>query len=232
MNRAGSFEMAKTLTEEVYDRLRDDIVTLRLKPGEKVSEERLARRYEVSRAPIRDAIQKLLQEELVLVKPQVGTIIMPLSLIRIKDVVEVRMLLEPYAAGAAAERVTDHDLEALDQNFRQLEQGGLDRNRTDEILFVTDNMLHQTIWRLCGNNEIYNVLYNYRGLVQRTVLAKVNPSKRVAPSRDEIFAIFKALQMRDRDAARRAMQEHVSGILGLIEQLIREEDAFLLEGVG
>ena len=88
--------MAKTLTEEVYDRLREDIINLRLEPGEKVSEERLARRYSVSRAPIRDAIQKLLQEELVLVKPQVGTIIMPISLMRIRDVVEVRML--PVAA--------------------------------------------------------------------------------------------------------------------------------------
>jgi DNA-binding GntR family transcriptional regulator len=224
--------MAKTLTEVVYDKLRDDIINLRLKPGEKLSEERLARRYEVSRAPIRDAVQKLLQEDLVLVKPQVGTIIMPISLMRIKDVVEVRMLLEPYAAGVAAERLEDEDLKALAYNFSTLESGNLSVSHASVILFETDNMLHQTIWRLCGNNEIFNVLYNYRGLVQRTVLAKVSPDKRVAPRRDEIFAIFKGLQNRNCDAARKAMQVHVGGILSLIEKLIHEENSRFQESVG
>lgn len=215
--------MARTLTEEVYDQLRWDIINLRLKPGEKVSEERLARRYSVSRGPVRDVIQKLLQEDLVLVKPQVGTIIMPISLSRIRDVVEVRMLLEPYAAAVAAERIEAEELAVIRENFRRLEASGLGRQESDEVLFETDGLLHQTIWRNCGNNDIYNILYSYRGLVQRTVLAKLNPARRVAPSRDEIHAIFKALSERDRDGAREAMQTHVGGILELIDQLIRKE---------
>jgi DNA-binding GntR family transcriptional regulator len=217
--------MARTLTEEVYDRLRDDIINLRLAPGEKVSEERLARRYEVSRAPIRDVVQRLLQEELVLVKPQIGTIIMPISLTRIRDVVEVRMLLEPYAAGVAAERVDTRDLEEISQKFAELDSGNLDKKASDAILFEIDGLVHQTVWRRCSNNDIFNILYSYRGLVQRTVLAKIDPSKRLAPSRDEIHAIFLGLQNRDRKAALEAMRAHVSGILALIESLIHNETA-------
>lgn len=221
--------MAKSLTEHVYDQLRDDIINLRLKPGQKVSEEKLARKYEVSRAPIRDAVQKLLQEDLVLVKPQVGTIIMPISLARIRDVCEVRMLLEPYAAGVAADRISGSDLEALDRNFKQLELGDLDKKRSDQLLFDTDSLLHQTIWRICGNIEIYNVLHSYRGLVQRTVLAKIDPTERVAPSRDEILPIFDGLQNRDKAAARQAMHDHVSSILRLIDRLIIQEETAFLE---
>jgi DNA-binding GntR family transcriptional regulator len=56
--------MAETLTERVYRVLREDIVNLRMKPGDKISEVKLAEIYNVSRGPIRNVIQKLQQENL------------------------------------------------------------------------------------------------------------------------------------------------------------------------
>ena len=213
--------MAKTLTEEVYDKLRNDIIQLRIKPGEKVSEAKLAKKYNVSRAPIRNVIQKLLQEELVIVKPQVGTIIMPISLKRAKDVLEVRLLLEVFAAEKAAEHISDKDLKEMESRFEALDDERLSTAERGPLLFSTDTFLHQTIWRLCGNEEITNILNNYPESVQRIRLATLELDNRLMPSRDEMFAIYQALQRRDPAAAQNAMRTHIQNIANSIEHVIK-----------
>ncbi len=108
----------RTLTDHIYESLRDDILELRLRPGEKLSEVKLAERYGVSRAPIRNVIARLEQAKLVVVRPQIGTLISPISFEKLLDILEVRLLLEPQAAAAAAERIDAGDLELLDEAFR------------------------------------------------------------------------------------------------------------------
>ena len=212
--------MAKTLTEEVYEQLRDDIIQLRIKPGEKVSEAKLAKKYNVSRAPIRNAIQKLQQEELVLIRPQIGTIIMPISLKRARDVLEVRLILEKFAVEKAAEKITDADLEELEQRFQELDREGISTEDRGQLLFSTDMFLHQTIWRLCGNEEIIQILNNYPESIKRIRLATLELDNRLVPSRDEMYAIYQALKHRDPRKAREAMEDHIINISNSIKHVI------------
>src|SRR5690606_42140978 len=112
--------MRKTSTDLIYEAMRDDINNLRLKPGEKISEVRMAKKYNVSRAPVRDAIRRLQQDKLVLVKPQIGTIVAPVSLEKARDSCQVRLLLEPYAAEIAAKWINDEYIEEPDKQFALL----------------------------------------------------------------------------------------------------------------
>ena len=220
--------MARTLTERIYEQLRNDIITLRMKPGEKVSEAKLAKLFNVSRAPIRNVIQKLQEEDLVIVKPQAGTIIMPISLKRAKDILDVRRELETYAAGVAAEWITDGDLAAFDSRFRELDDSESTTTPEDRAraLFDTDTLLHQTIWTVCGNEEIIRILNTYRDSIHRIRLATLELGNRRAPSIDEMTTILSALRARDPEAARRAMHAHLSNISRSIERVItRNGDA-------
>jgi DNA-binding GntR family transcriptional regulator len=208
--------MAETLTERVYRMLREDIVNLRMKPGDQISEVKLAEIYNVSRGPIRNAVQKLQQENLVVVKPQVGTIITPISFEKAGDILEIRLLLEPHTAEIAAKHIQEEDIEFLEKKFEELNSSG-DR----EKLFETDIALHQTIWRLCGNKEIPKIINGYWDEIQRTRLSTINLANRLVPTVTEMKKIFEALKARNPEGARESMYAHILNIKNAIETVLK-----------
>jgi len=95
------------LAERAYELIRLDILTFRLRPGEKTSERQLAERYGLGMAPIRSALPRLVQEGLVEKTGERGTFIAPLTLRAVRDTYQMRFLLEPAAAKLAATRGMD-----------------------------------------------------------------------------------------------------------------------------
>src|ERR1700722_11403996 len=95
------------LNERAYELIRLDVLTFRLKPGEKTSERALEARYGLGVASIRAALPRLVQEGLVEKTSERGTFIAPLTLRAVRDTYQMRYLLEPAAAELAAERGMD-----------------------------------------------------------------------------------------------------------------------------
>src|ERR1700727_1237292 len=96
-----------SLNEKAYQLIRLDILTFRLKPGEKTSERLLAARYGMGVSPIRAALPRLVQEGLIDKTAERGTFVAPLTLRAVRDTYQMRYLLEPAAAELAAERGMD-----------------------------------------------------------------------------------------------------------------------------
>ena len=96
-----------SLNEKAYQLIRLDILTFRLKPGEKTSEQLLAARYGLGKSPIRAALPRLVQEGFVEKSTERGTFVAPLTLRAVRDTYHMRYLLEPAAAELAAERGMD-----------------------------------------------------------------------------------------------------------------------------
>ncbi|MDI6870809.1 MAG: GntR family transcriptional regulator [Bacillota bacterium] len=219
----------KTTADYIYETIRNDIVELRYKPGEKLSEVQLAQRYKVSRAPVRDSLNRLEREGLVVVRPQIGTIISPISPRKIIDICQVRLLLEPYAAGVAAERITEAEKRELARHFDALLNGGAEGEERRALVFEADTMLHQTIWTLCGNKEIYSILSGYRDEIRRTRLATANFANRLPLSEQETVTIYKTLMDRDAEAARKAMQQHISNLAEAARQVFQGNEDMIEE---
>lgn len=95
------------LKERAYELIRLDILTFRLRPGEKISERLLATRYGFGMAPIRAALPLLVQEGLIEKTSERGTLIAPLTLRSVRDTYQMRYMLEPQAAELAALRGMD-----------------------------------------------------------------------------------------------------------------------------
>ena len=202
----------QTIGSKVYSALRRDILEMTFRPGEKLSEAQLAEKYHVSRAPVRDAIRSLEQEGLVEVRPQVGTIVAAASSADAVNFCQIRLLLEPYAAGVAAQKLTPEALTALEAAFRKL--GAVDKGSPEyrEVVFEVDLLLHRTIWAACGNSDIAKILNGYLDQMQRIRRATAVLADRSHPSEREMREILAALKARSAARARKAMQTHITNI--------------------
>ncbi|MFF5672237.1 GntR family transcriptional regulator [Streptomyces hygroscopicus] len=103
-----------SMAEQAYASLKRDIIRCHLRPGDVIVEAWLAERYGMSKTPVREAINALRREGLVVVVPRRGTFVKPTDLGALQDTYRLRRLLEPEAAVLAAQRAGAEDLERLD----------------------------------------------------------------------------------------------------------------------
>ena len=124
---------AETLTEQAYRLIEEQIVTLRLKPGDVLSEQMLSATFRIGRTPVREALQRLAHEGLVIVLPRKGILVSDLNPRNQLLVLEVRRELERLLSRAGAERATDEQREQLRAIAR-----GMDRaaKTNDDIAFM------------------------------------------------------------------------------------------------
>ncbi|MEE4024966.1 GntR family transcriptional regulator [Gordonia sp. PKS22-38] len=156
MTRAEAAATKKSLRDHAYDALRAQIVGLDLPPGTRLVERDLAVELEVSRIPLREAIQRLQQDGLVVVVPRQGAIVAPFTADDVRDLFDVRESLEVLAARLAAERADAAGLEALAD---QLEIARDATARDDKPAIAAANArFHTIIVDLAANPLLENIL--------------------------------------------------------------------------
>lgn len=124
----GRNERQETLTERAYRMLEERIVTLRLKPGDVLSEQLLSEALKVGRTPIREALQRLAREGLVIILPRKGILVSDINPRNQLLVLEVRREIERLMSRAGAARATDAQRERL----KEIAQGMDEAAKTDD----------------------------------------------------------------------------------------------------
>ena len=104
----------RSLSEQAYDRLVRDITRLEIAPGEVLGEKALVARYDIGRTPIREALQRLAIEGLVVHLPNRGMFVSDISAQSVQNIYEFRMLVDGHTARLAATRASDEDVESLE----------------------------------------------------------------------------------------------------------------------
>ena len=103
--------------EKAYRNIRAEILSNRLKPGQSLNEGSLSKRLKVSKTPIREAIQLLHKEGLIELVPQKGAFVAQITLNDIREIMQIRLGLEPLAASVAASSHNAEGLIALENEF-------------------------------------------------------------------------------------------------------------------
>ena len=145
------------IVEEVYELIRADIMSLQIPPDTRISIDQLARRLGVSQTPIREALSRLEATGLVTRRHFVGYCSAPqLNRQQFDELFEMRLLLEPFAARCAAERMTDAQLLAVTQLAKAMEPG--DSRKSYDRFAVQDSELHDLIASGSGNALVRDAL--------------------------------------------------------------------------
>ncbi|NJC55264.1 GntR family transcriptional regulator [Brevibacterium marinum] len=139
--------MTKTsMADQAYAQLKRDIVKTTLRPGTMISDSAIAEEYEMSRTPVREAINSLRREGLVVVMPRRGTFVKPIDFSEIQDLYALRKMVEPEAAVLASERASSAELEDL----AELSELSTDPSVEKHVLNERNGQLHVRIAELSG----------------------------------------------------------------------------------
>jgi len=138
----------RTTTDVVFDALHEDIASLKLLPGTKLSEAEIARNFGVSRQPVRDAFNRLAHLELLLIRPQKATKVRGFSKDRIAHARFVRLAIELEVIWHACAVWTDREADILERNMEQQQQA-IETDQLDTFHSL-DQKFHKLICELGG----------------------------------------------------------------------------------
>ena len=206
---------AMTASARIHAALRDRIVALELAPGSALPEKEFAESFGVSRTPVREALLRLAEEQLVDIYPQSGTFVAPIRVSVVQDAMVIRNALERFAAGAAAARAEGADIAALDANLaRQRSAAALE---DIDAFHASDEAMHQLIADIAGHPNIWRVVKREKANVDRVRLLSLHFAGRFETVIAEHARIVEALRERRPDAAEAAMHAHLGRVLPSLE---------------
>ena len=191
----------KSLKQVSYETLKRKIVSCEILPGSTLTEDMLCEKLNASRTPVRDAVSRLEQEHLVSIKPKKGIRVNRVSMNSIKELFEVRCLLEPAAVLKYGNRIPDEVYARYTRQFQL-------KNLPTEELYRVDDEFHRMFISASGNRYFHTVYAMIADQVQRyRVLTANRPQDELA--QDEHYEIAACCIRGEWSQASRLMLEHI-----------------------
>jgi len=197
-----------TAKETAYNKIRNTILVGDFPPGFQLKEEELSEFCNVSRTPVRQAIQRLSDEGLVTIRENRRSYVTDLTETEFEEAFDLAVMLESYSAGLAAERISDEELEelqALEDKMEKLKDDSANNYRK----FLELNMdFHNMIHRATRNKSLFDMIQRVPD-VANTVLLKTGNRKSLKRALIDHRNIIQALVERDSEMAKLQMRIHI-----------------------
>jgi len=219
--QAGAAGDAKGATERAYDAIRGAIVRGALLPGTALGEDELAAALGISRTPVRSALQTLLAEHLVENGPRRQVFVRGVSPEERREILLVREALERVAVREACARMTVDELDQLHVVVRR-QRRAAERGATEEFIDL-DDQFHLGIARAARLPILMRFLGQIRAMTRLMGLRAVTREGRFAQVLGEHESILAALEARDAEAARAALDAHLAQTSRILTALDEEE---------
>jgi DNA-binding GntR family transcriptional regulator len=187
--------------DRAYLAIRGLIVSLELPPGAVIDERELMQRLGLGRTPVREALRRLAQEQLVEVFPRRGMFVTNVDVRDLARISEVRLALEPEAARLAAERATEEEREELSALGDRIKRGA--------DLMGLDEQIHRAIYRAARNDLLEKTLGEYYVLAHRIWMIALDRANELEEAVEAHRDLIQAITVGNGDRAAEIMRAHV-----------------------
>ena len=220
----------QTIAAQVRAVLRRDIIAGRLLPRGMLSEQELSQRFGVSRTPIREALIKLAEENLIEIYPQYGSFVAPIKLRDVFDSQFVRESLECSAIERAVERIDAAQIKALSALLQR--QRVLHRAGDHDEFFLADERMHALIMDIAGHANAWRQVENAKAQMDRVRFLSMRNVRKQPSVIAEHALIVDRLTHRDAAGAVAAMRSHLRGLFRSVEILAATDPGYFVEEGG
>ena len=215
------------LNATAYAAIKRDIVRCELKPGNLVTETGLAGRYDVGRAAVRSALNRLFQEGLVQPVPRQGYLIAPITLKTVRDLFAVRVLLEPEAARLAAAQAGPAELERL-AGLCDAARYQLGDSASAEEFLRLNTAFHVGIARASGNERLAGIIASLLDEMERLFHLGLMLRDRNDEMYHEHHDLVEALMAGDGERAARVVVEQIEAARRMVTDALLTSDSILM----
>ncbi len=195
--------------EEAYEELRVRIVTNGVAPGEILKEKDLMAQLAIGRSPLREILFRLQEENLIKPLPRLGYMVTTLDISDVRELVELRRELEGFAGYLAAQRITTEQLEGLRTIIREAEAETTETQEISNITEYFDTRFHRLLYQAAGNQKLVKVLQDLHIVMLRIWFHVGLDAIGFADQAQNFYEVLEALEQKDPDHARTAMEDHV-----------------------
>jgi len=222
-------EPPKSISDQIYEYLKTRILYGEIEAGERLTQERVAEQFKVSRMPVREAFRLLEQDRLVEKLPQGGFRVTSITMETIRHVFGIRAALEAYAIELACDRISEETIGKLgnikQQAHEVLKKDSLDESEKVKGFFDLNTEFHDTIYEATGNPYLIKIILQLRNLVLRMRaigLREVSTWVQVWEEHGELLA---GLKRKDKETASRCIRQHIENAASYVTSVVRMEES-------
>ena len=219
-----SISERQTLSEQVFSTLKDAIISGELAQGSKITEDVLAKKYGISRGPLREAIRRLEGLRLLVRIPRAGTRVVTLTTEMMAEIYTVREALEGMSARLAATRMSDQEIDELRQLLKSHEDN-IEKSQGKEYLQREGDLdFHYCIARASNNEWLMQLLSSQLYQLLRMCRHRSSQTpERPLRALNEHKQIVEAIAQRDPELAELLMRRHISGAWKIVHEIMQCE---------
>jgi DNA-binding GntR family transcriptional regulator len=199
--------MPKTVSEQIADQLRSEILAGLIPPGTRLFQDVEAERLQVSRTPLREAFRQLEAERLVQIIPNRGAIVTQLTADEVREIFLIRGQLEPLAAAVAAERATPEDVRAIGKLLEELEYART--SRRNRSLLELNKSFHFMVYEASGMSRLVNIISSLWGPIEAMRATYVSEPVTARHGANEHARLYEAIRDGDQSAAAEVTKQHI-----------------------
>lgn len=184
----------------------DNIINTRLAPGEKLLEQELCEKFQVSRTPFREAELALAGRRLIDIRPKIGTYVSYIDASLVEEVRHLRSVLESELAVMACRLLTREDMDRLWENLAIWQL--YIRRRQEEKIFLLDKEFHSMLYHMCGRVYWYELAESVSPHFDRTTILsfRCKPMEHILQDHEDLI---KAIEARDEEQAAKITRRHL-----------------------
>ncbi len=216
-------DRSRPLREQVYGLVRQLVLSGKLPAGSTVDEKKIAARLGISRTPVREAVKRLSDQSLVVVKPQSGTTVSPIRRRDVEEAIVVRRALEMESVAAAAKVFTPRNRDQLNEIILRHRHALETRQYADAI--GLDDDFHCAIAEIADLPKLWQAVHEYKAPLDRCRHLTLPKWGSGETTLDQHTAIADALSARDSDLAVSRMHEHLKSTAGWLRRYLDEVGA-------
>jgi DNA-binding GntR family transcriptional regulator len=216
--------------DAIYEELKNEIVKLKIKPGAVLSEIDIAKRFGVSRTPIRDVFKKLEADGLLEIVSQKGTYVKKINIDEVNEMMYIREKVELAVLKEVMEVANIGQINLL--NLFLVEQKDIIENTPDELraekFLENDNKFHEYIFRIAGKEGVWRLLYQFRPAFNRfRVVTNLRKTDDLIELYENHAAILECLKNKDYERINDVISNHAyHGLNGIDAVFDKHRDYF------
>jgi len=210
------------LNQKVYRVLKESIIEGFLEAGTKLLENKISEKMHVSRTPVREAMQKLAAEGFVKMIPNKTMVVTKVSFEDIKEVLQIRGVLEGLAARIAAKKINRQEIDELEKIITQIDLYVAKKDLSSYCKLSDE--FHDFILSICGNKRIIQIRDNLIGFIYRFRIKSLSVPGRLKCSLEEHRAIMESLKKHNSEDADRLSQIHMENtVINILKNVAKGE---------